>query len=138
MQGKQHAVLSGTLHLFGQELNQCAFAHYGGINDLACLQWCGLAKVCFGAVCGHEFDGKLCRRLRRDGFLVGAKIVPTHRRHVGLGFLGPGTHGVGVGSGVGLDRVGGAAVRVALTEDGVHRAAFDLVVAGFDRLLFVG
>jgi len=61
--------------------------------------------------------------------------MAVHGGDCGFGVGGPFTHGVWVCFRVVLDGLGGAAVGIALTQDGVHGAAHEFGVADFDFLL---
>jgi len=85
-----------------------------------------------------ELDADGRRGRDGDGLLVGAEIIVAHSGDGGLGIGGPLAHRVRVGAGVVLDGLRGAAVGVALAEDGIHGGAHDFRVTGLGVFLGVG
>ena len=69
---------------------------------------------------------------QRHRRLVAAEIARGHRRHAGLAVGGPLAHRMGMRLGIVLDRPRGAAVRIALAQDGVHGRSLQRVVPGAD------
>lgn len=136
--GEQDVLGLGTRDLGGEELTQRGDTHDGGVHDLAREDGYGLAQHGGGAVVARELDAQRTGLTDDDGLLGRAEVVDAHGGDVRLRVGAPGTHAVRVGLGVVLDRRGGAAVGVALTQDGVDRTALDLVVPRADVLVLVG
>ncbi len=92
-----------------------------------------------GAIGGGKDDFRATGLSGGDGgrFFVGKEIVAGHRGDGGLAVCGPFTHRVRVGLGIFLDGLGGAAVRVAFAQDGVHSRPFDRVVTGADVFFLI-
>ena len=135
---EEHALGCGAGDLRGEEGVEGRSPQDGGVDDLTGEDGEPVLERHGRAVGADEPDGQGVVGGEHDGLLVGAEVVLAHRRDVGLRLRRPGTHGVGVLAGVGLDRRGGAAVGVAFAQDGVDRRALDLVVAGADVALLVG
>ena len=138
VQREEDALRLGIVELAGQEVAELRPAHHGGVEDLAGLQRDGGPQHRHRTVVGHVLDGDLGGRLDRHRLLVGAEVPGVHGGDVGLRVGRPGPQPVRVLLGVVLDRGGSPAVGVPLAEDGVDRAAGDLLVAGLDLPLLVG
>ena len=138
VEGKEDALGLGGGDGLLVEGDEGLLAHLGGVEDLAGLEGELGEEDLHGAVGLDELDAGGGGGGKRSGFLVTEEIVAGHVGDGGLGGGRPGAHGVGVLAGVGFDGTGGAAVGVALAEDGVHGGALDLVVAGLGVLLGVG
>lgn len=136
--GEQHVLGLGAGDLRGEELAQGRDAHDRRVDDLAREHRYRLAQHGGGAVVARELDAQRTVLGDDRGLLGGTEVVDAHGGDVRLRVGAPLAHAVRVRLGVVLDRGGGAAVGVALAQDGVHRAALDLVVARADVLVLVG
>ena len=144
VEGEEGAVRLGLDELLGEEGAEGLPVHEGGVEDFA-----GFERGLFleddggglGAIRGDggdELDADGGGGGDGDRLLVGEEIIMAHGADGSLGGGGPCAHGVRMGAGVGLDGFGGAAVGVALAEDGIYRGAHDFSVAGFGVFLCVG
>ncbi|MCY1530949.1 hypothetical protein D9M68_661580 [compost metagenome] len=129
---EQHALGAGVVDLGLQEGRQLGGGHDGGVDDLAGLDRGLVLEDGDGAIGGDQFDLHVAGVGDQRGLLGAVEVAFAHVRDVRLGAGGPGAHLVRVLAGVVLDRQRGAAVGVAFTQDRVHGAALDLVVARLD------
>ena len=143
--GEEDAVGLGLGELRLDESEEGFLAQDGGVEDLAGLEGSlvlednrSRSPTIGRAYIGNELDADGGGGGDGDGLLVGEEVVLAHGADGGLGGGGPGAHGVWVLLGVGLDGTGGAAVGVALAEDGVDGGTKNLGVAGAGVLLGVG
>ena len=136
---QEHVVGRRAGQLSGEERVQRGRAQHRGVDDLVLRDGHAVTQDDGVAAVGRlEPQGERAVLGDDDGLLVVAEVVGGHRGHVGPRVGRPGAHRVGVLAGEVLDRRRRAAVRVALAQNGVHRAALDLVVAGAGVLLLVG
>jgi hypothetical protein len=104
------------------ELLEGRHRHVGGVDDLAVEHLHGLVEHGPGAVVGDVDDAQR-PPVGDEGLLVAVEVVAVHVGDAGLDVGGPGAEAVRVGLGIGLDRLGGAAVRVPLPQHRVDRRA---------------
>ncbi|MNZ79591.1 hypothetical protein D3C78_981980 [compost metagenome] len=135
---QQHALGFGIFDLGGDELAQRL-----GAQDCAVDDFTGLDRGFFFqnggvAVLVQQFDAQAVIGVDQRGFLAAVEVALAHVCHVGLGVGSPGAHLVRVLACVVLDRQRGATVGVAFTQDRVHGAALDAVVASLGFFLGIG
>ncbi len=128
----------GAGDLVGEEGVERLGRDEGAVNDFAALDLEAVLEDRLGAVGRGVADGEGVGRGEDHRLLVGAEVVVAHGGDIGLAVAAPGTHRVRVLAGVVLDGSRGATVRVALAQNGVDRAALDLVVASAGVALLVG
>ncbi|MNZ64731.1 hypothetical protein D3C78_829050 [compost metagenome] len=126
---QQYALCLGVFDFGGDEAAQGVFAHDRAIEDLTGLYAGLFFQDGGGAVLSDQFDFHGVSGVDQGGFFAAVEIAGAHVRDVGLGVLGPGAHFVRVLARVVLDRQRSATVGVAFTQNRVHGAALDLVVA---------
>ena len=135
---EEHALLLRVGDLGVEEGDERSLAHEGAVDDLAGLQREPILEQLHAAVIAGPLDADLGRSSDGHRLLVVEEVTGRHGRDVRLGVGRPGAHGVGVLAGKLLDRLGRAAVRVALAEHRVDGAAEHLAVAGADGAVLFG
>ncbi len=138
VQREHHAGLVGILDLLLVELDERLLAHEHALDDVAVFQRrLGLEHDRVAAL-GLQLHPHLAVTIQGHRLLAVVEVATLHGGHVGARRLRELAHAVRVFARVLLDGLGGAAVRIALAQNGVHRAAEDLAVALLERLLLVG
>ena len=138
VQREHHAGLVRVLDLLLVELAQGLLAHEHALDDVAVVQRrLGLEHDRLAAL-GLQFHPHVAVAVQGHRLLAVVEVAVLHGRHVGARRLGELAHAVRVLARVLLDGLGGAAVRIALAQNRVHRAAENLAVALLERLLLVG
>ena len=127
----------GLGNLLAEEGHERLLAHHGAVEDLPGLQRSLFLEGLGHAILSDKLDLHVGRRRNGHRLLVGEEVVLTHGADTGLRISAPGTHGVRMLAGIFLDRLGGTAIGISLTEDGIDRTALDLVIAGANLLVGV-
>ena len=135
---EQHVVGLGPGDLVAQERVEGGSAHHRGVDDLTLEHGEAVLEHRGGAVGPHVADGQGVVAAEHDRLLVVAEVVDAHRGDGRAAVGRPDPHGVRVLASVVLHGGGSATVRVALTQNGVDRAALHLVVAAAGLALVVG
>jgi hypothetical protein len=137
VQREHHASFAGVFDFLFVERAQFLFAHVHGVDDFTVEQGdFGLQDDGFTAL-GDEFHLHVAGFVQRHGLFAVIKVASVHVRHVRAGGLAPLGHGVGVFAGVFFHGAGGAAIRVAFTQHGVHGRACAFTVASLEFFFFV-
>ena len=127
---EQHVLGRRAGDLVGEEGVERGGAHKCRVDDLVLGDRHAVAQDDRVAAGGRlEPDGEGAVLGDDDGLLVVSEVVSVHRRDVGGRVRRPRAHQVGVLPGVVLHGRRSAPVRVPFAQNGVHRAALDLVVA---------
>ena len=112
-------------------------AHEGGVDDFAGLEFETVLEHRGRTPGGSELDFRRGGGWQGHGFFIREKVVAAHGGNPCFGIRRPCAHLVRVFAGVVLHCLRRAAVGIALTQDRIHGAALDLVVAGLGVLLVV-
>ena len=116
-----------------RKATSAVLAHEGGVEDFAGLERRAFLEHLRGAIGADEFDLHIRGGGDGDGFLIREEVtLPAHGADGGLRVGGPLAHRVRMLPRVVLHGLRRAAVGVAFAQDGIHRAAHDLVVAGLE------
>ncbi len=132
VQREQHAILARAFDLGFDEGGERLAAHHRGVDDLANLDRDRFPQQRGRAVARDQFDPQAAGRIQRRGLLAGVEVARIHVRDAGLRIRAPCTHAVRMLARIVLDRRGCTAVRIALAQHRVDRAALDPVVARTD------
>ena len=138
VQRQQQALGAGGLDLGVVEGAQRLGRHEGRVDDLPLRHRDGVLEDGLGAVLRRQRDLQGVVGGGHDGLLVAVEVALAHRGDAGLVVGGPRAELVRVLLREVLDRERGAAVGVALTQDGVDGGAEDVGVGRGDLLLLVG
>ena len=135
---KENAERLRITHLFSEEHEERFLAHVGAVEDLPFEQPQAVLQRRGRSVLSDMLDANGGGRRQGDRLLVVKKVAGAHRRHVRLRLARPGAHRVRIRARVLFHSVRRTTVRVALAENRVDGAAFDLAVPLRDRALLVG
>ncbi len=133
----EDTLLLGLIDLLLQKLAQGLDAHERRVQHFAGLQRDLVLEHRHLAVRTDELDLRRGRSGNRQRLFVRPEVTALHMGDVGLGIRAPRRHLVRVLAGIGLHGERRAAVRVALAQHRIDRAALHFVVAGLDLLFLV-
>jgi len=139
VKGEKDSVRLGLGNLALDEGDERLFTQHRGVEDFTCLERGFFLENLSGAIGFNKLDLHIRCGRHGDRFFIGKEIIlSAHRPNARLGIGAPGTHGMRMFTGVLLDGLGGAAIRVSLAEYRIDGASLDLVVAGPNLLLGLG
>ncbi len=137
VQGPHDARFLAVLQSLLEELTQLLAAHEHAVEDFPFLQRQLFLDLDL-AILADELEAHITGLGHGDGLFAGEEIAAAHVVGVGLRRHAPLAHRVRVLACVGLDCRRGATVGVAFAQNGVHRAAQHLAIAGAHFFFRIG
>ena len=138
VQGKQHVVGLGLVHLFAVEPAQLPDTHHGAVDNFARLEGNVGFQSRNRAVVAHKFDGAGPGLRRGNGLFCAVEVPAVHVGDAGLGHFRPVPHHpVGIPLAVLLNCGGRTTVGISFPDYRIDRAAQHPGIAQLDLALRV-